>query len=130
MAEATAGGHRRLAVLGDGELAEITAIVSEELRYEIVGFIAPESSRKRIVGRPVVADWNEMCDVNGAILATFDNPHTVYATFRAAQPDVPIFVPRQLNALLWRSPRPNEPLACRAYAAAGRGEGALAPHEQ
>ena len=105
MADAAKGGHRRLAVLGAGELAEITAIVSEESGVEIAGFIAPDSLRKRIAGRPVVAHWSEIEHGDGAILATFDDARTVYEAFRAVQPDVPIFIPRQLNALLRRSPK-------------------------
>src|SRR5262245_44901306 len=39
MADAASQGHRRLAVLGAGELAEIIAIVSEESEIEILGFV-------------------------------------------------------------------------------------------
>lgn len=53
MDKAAAKGHKRLAVLGDGELAEIAAIVSEEGPTEIVGFIAEKSTRERIAGRSV-----------------------------------------------------------------------------
>lgn len=105
MAEAAKVGHRRLAVLGDGELAEIVAIVSEESEVEIVGFLAPKSKRKRIVGRPVVSRWSEVRDADGVIFATFDNAHAVYEAFRAQQPEIAIFVPRQLSALLRRSPK-------------------------
>ena len=105
MAEAATQGHRRLAVLGAEELAEITAIVSDEGPIEIIGFVAPKSSRKKIAGRPVVANWSGLQHADGALLATFEEARTVYDAFRAEQSDVPIFVPRQLRSLVGRKPK-------------------------
>jgi len=105
MAEAAKQGHRRLAVLGAEELAEITAIVSDECPVEIVGFVAPNCPRKQIAGRPVVASWSGLQHADGALLATFENARTAYDTFRAEQPGVPIFVPRQLRSLIWSKPK-------------------------
>jgi hypothetical protein len=104
MAEAAEQGHRRLAVLGAGELAEITAIISEESAVEIAGFIAPDSTRKRIAGRPVVASWSAVDAADGAVLATFEDARAVYDVFRAKQPTVTVFVPKQLHSLVWRKP--------------------------
>jgi DNA-binding MarR family transcriptional regulator len=102
MAEAARDGHQRLAVLGAEELAEITAIVSEESAVEIAGFIAPGSTRKRIAGRPVVASWSGVEAADGAVLATFEDARQVYDAFRAEQPKVTVFVPRQLRSLVWK----------------------------
>src|SRR3989304_1608586 len=73
MMEAARGGHKQLAVLGAGELAEITAIVSEESPVTVAGFIAPESPRRSIAGRPVVATWSELDGAEWAILATLED---------------------------------------------------------
>jgi DNA-binding MarR family transcriptional regulator len=105
MAEAARQGHRRLAVLGGEELAEIIAIVSDEFPIEIVGFVAPDSPRKKIAGRPVVASWSGLQHADGAILATFENARAVYDVFCAEQAGVPIFVPRQLRSLVWNKPK-------------------------
>jgi DNA-binding MarR family transcriptional regulator len=105
MAEAARDGHQRLAVLGAEELAEIIAIVSEESAVEIAGFIAPDSKRLRIVGRPVVASWAGLEAADGAILATFEDARSVYDAFRVEQPTVPLFVPRQLRSLVLRTSR-------------------------
>jgi DNA-binding MarR family transcriptional regulator len=102
MAEAAREGHQRLAVLGAEELAEITVIVSEESAVEIAGFIAPGSTRKRIAGRPVVANWSGVEAADGAVLATFAGARHVYDAFRAEQPTVPVFIPRQLRSLIWK----------------------------
>jgi DNA-binding MarR family transcriptional regulator len=104
MAEAAEQSLTRLAVLGAEELAEIIAIVSEESRVKVVGFIAPDSPRRRLVGRPVVASWSDLKGTDGAILATFRETPAVYATFRAEHPTVPVFVPRQLRSLVRKEP--------------------------
>jgi DNA-binding MarR family transcriptional regulator len=104
LAKAHRESHIRLAVLGAEELAEIIAIVSEESPIEIAGFIAPDSERKRIAGRPVVASWSSIDGADAAILATFQNARAVYDTFRAQHPAVTVFVPRQLYSLVWKRP--------------------------
>jgi hypothetical protein len=102
MAEASNQGHKRLAVLGAEELAEIIAIVSEETSIEIAGFVAAASPRSRIAGRPVVRRWSDIEGADGAVLATFDDARLVYDAFRAEHPGVATFVPRQLRALVWK----------------------------
>ncbi|RMF01305.1 MAG: winged helix-turn-helix transcriptional regulator [Alphaproteobacteria bacterium] len=101
MEKASRNGHTRLAGLGDGELAEITAIVSEEAPADVVCFIAAGSSRERVVGRPVLADWDADGELHAAVLATLEEPKSVYQAFTAAHPDVPVYVPGQLHALVW-----------------------------
>jgi DNA-binding MarR family transcriptional regulator len=103
--EAAKQGHKKLAVLGAEELAEIIALVSDEASLEIVAFIAPNSERKQIAGRPVLPNWSSVEGATGAILATFVDAHSVYEGFRAEQPDVPVFVPRQLRSLIWTEQR-------------------------
>jgi hypothetical protein len=103
LGDAARVGHRRLAVLGAGELAEIIAIVSDESEIEIVGFVTPDSRRKRIAGRPVVSNWSGLDGADGALLATFEDARVVFDAFRAEQPTVTVFVPRQLRSLIWKA---------------------------
>jgi hypothetical protein len=103
MADAASQGHRRLAVLGAGELAEIIAIVSEESEIEILGFVDSRSVRQRIAGRPVVASWTDIPNADGALLATFEDTRPIFEAFRAKHPSIPVFVPKQLQSLLWNS---------------------------
>lgn len=101
MESAGAKGHERLAVLGDGELAEIAAIVSDETPVEIVGFIAVKGGRERIAGRPVVNNWKRIVKADAALLATLDDARAVFEAFTQANPDVPVHVPGQLKSLVW-----------------------------
>lgn len=98
---AGAKGHTRLVVLGDGELAEIAAIVSEEGPVEIIGFIADKSTRERIAGRPVVKNWKNIDGADAVMLATVTDAKAVFKAFTKVNPTVPIFLPKQLEALVW-----------------------------
>lgn len=100
MRDAGAQGHRHLAVLGDGDFAEITLIVSHDASVEVVGFIAPDSARKRLADRPVVSSWSEIEGADGVVLAAIEDASAVFERFREEQPTVPIFVPEQLRSLL------------------------------
>lgn len=102
MRNAKTNGHNHLAVLGDGELAEIALIVSHETPVDIVGFIAPDSSRPCIAGRPVVPTWGQIVGADGAILATVEDALAVFKEFSAEQPTVPVLVPEQLRSLVWK----------------------------
>jgi hypothetical protein len=100
--EAGEKGHKNLVVLGDGELAEISLIVSHDTPVEIIGFIAPGGVRQRIAGRPVVSTWSEIEGADGAVLATVEDALAVFKRFRAEQPGVPVFVAEQLRSLIWK----------------------------
>ena len=98
---AAAKDHKRLVVLGDGELAEIAAIVSEETPVEVVGFIAKKSGRQRIAGMPVVKSWTQIRNADAAILATLNDAKSVFRAFTKANPKIHVHVPGQLDALVW-----------------------------
>lgn len=100
MEKAAANGHKRLAVLGDSELAEIATIVSAEGPAKIVGFIAGNSARGRIAGCPVVSNWNEIGEADAAILATLEDAKKVYKAFTKANPNIHVYVPGQLETLV------------------------------
>lgn len=101
MERAAGNGHKRLAMLGDGELAEIAAIVSDEHAIEIVGFVAEGSKRHRIAGRPVVGRLDELDAADAVILAMVEDARPLLDAFTKAYPDVPTYVPAQLEALIW-----------------------------
>lgn len=101
MQSAVVDGHSRLAVLGDGELAEIAAIICDEYAAEIVAFFKPMSKRKSIAGYPVVSGWNDVDAADAVLLASVEEAKGLYENFRREFPDVPVYVPGQLEALLW-----------------------------
>ena len=100
MTEARQDGRQRLGVLGDGELAEIAAIVSEEVSVDIAGFVGL-NGRERIAGFPVVHRFGELDAVDAALLATVGDAKAVYDAMRREQPDIVVYIPKQLSALVW-----------------------------
>ena len=101
MAQAAADGHRRISVLGDGELAEIAAVVSGETPVEVIGFLNGGSNRKRIANYPVASDLSELKGTEAVLLATLDETKAVYDAFRDRHPDIEVYVPSQLGPLVW-----------------------------
>ena len=101
MNQAAADGHRRIALLGDGELAEIAAVVSEEAPVDVVGIVDPNSARTRIAGHPVAKDLAALGAVDAMMLAALDDTKAVYDAFQASNPDIEVYVPGQLGPLLW-----------------------------
>ena len=101
MMKARAEDHVRLTVLGDDELAEIAAVVADEVPIAGAGFIAAESKRDRIAGRPVVSDWTAIHGADAVLLATVLDARTVYSNFISTNSSIPVYVPAQLTALIW-----------------------------
>jgi DNA-binding MarR family transcriptional regulator len=101
MLEAKEDGRRLLGVLGDGELAEIAAVVSSEASIEIAGFVGADGSRARLAGLPVVQSFCDLDGVDAALLATLADAKEVHAAMRRERPDVALYVPKQLRALVW-----------------------------
>lgn len=99
MNEAQRNGHRRLAVLGDGELAEIAAIISSDALVEIVGFLGSNGRREQIGGIPVVKEWETLRDAEAAVLATVDDARAHCQAVRGY--GVTVYVPKQLSSLVW-----------------------------
>lgn len=100
MSEARKRGHLRLGVLGAGELAEIAAITGAEAKVKIIGFVGEPSARAAISGLPVKESWAEMGRVDAALLASVEHARTMHADMLRNYPDVEVYVPRQLAALL------------------------------
>ncbi|MDA7946896.1 MAG: winged helix-turn-helix transcriptional regulator [Hyphomicrobiaceae bacterium] len=98
---AAAAGHTRLAVLGDGELAEIAAIICDECGIEIVAFVMPSSKRKSVAGHSVVSSWTDVESADGVLLATVEDAKKIHGKFTRNYPEVPVYVPGQLEALVW-----------------------------
>ena len=100
LAEANEKGHERAVVIGSSELAEIAAIVSDQVPVAIIGFVDHKSERATLAGWPVTKSLAELGDADSAILATLEDTREVYRQFRRENSDIPVFVPPQLTALV------------------------------
>ncbi len=100
MSAARQRGHRRLGVLGAGELAEIAAITSTEAQVKIVGFVGEPETRAMISGLPVKRSWAQIGKADAALVADLEHARAICASMRRDYPQVELHVPRQLAPLL------------------------------
>lgn len=106
MKRAAGNGHARIAVLGVGELAEMSAIVAHEAGVEVVGFISAEVEGQSFARLPRVACWSDLPDrssAQAALLATLTDTKRAHDDFVRAQPAVPLYVPSKLKGLIGAS---------------------------
>lgn len=104
-----ARSFRRLALVGDGDMAEVAVLSASEVRVDLVCVIDPNSIRQQCAGRPVVPDLaaaQALCgDLGGpdALIVTDMNASqetfedTTALAVRAGMPDGRIFAPEILR---------------------------------
>ena len=68
----------RLALIGAGELAEITALTALDSPVEIVGVVDPSAAGSRLAGLRVVADIGELDPVEAVIITDMRAPQRTY----------------------------------------------------
>jgi DNA-binding MarR family transcriptional regulator len=71
---AVARGQRRLALIGDGDLAEIASLVVREFPLEIVGTVTATADREALK-----AETNALGEIDAVLLTALINPRETYA---------------------------------------------------
>ncbi len=94
---ASAHGWRRLALIGRGDLAEITMLCVMQHEIEIVGIVDPNSTETRFMDRPVVANIGELQDVDAAILTDLRSPQATYERYAQQVPPGRLVAPPLLK---------------------------------
>lgn len=69
---------KRLALIGSGELAEITALTALDSSIEIVGIVDAANAGGRVAGLPVVADLVDLDSVEAVIITDMRFPQKSY----------------------------------------------------
>lgn len=91
LADALAQGHRRVVLVGDGDLAEIASLVARDHPVDIVGVVAAECEPT-----PLAAAVAACGEVDAVIVTTLVGPREVFeaalAVFGAERVHVPAFL--------------------------------------
>lgn len=90
-------GHRRLVLIGGGELAEIAVMASRDTAVELVAIVDPETNRDQLFGVPVVRDLAEAAEWNVVIVTDAKRPQMIYDELRALISADRIFMPALLK---------------------------------
>lgn len=94
---AAAQGWRRLALIGGGDLTEITMLCAMQHEVEIVGIVDPNSTEPRFMDRPVVADLAALENVDAAIVTDLRAPQATYERYAQQVPPGRLVAPPLLK---------------------------------
>lgn len=94
---ASAQGWRRLALIGHGDLTEITMLCAMQHEVEIVGIVDPTSTESRFMDRPVVADLAALGNVDAAIVTDLQAPQATYERYARQVPQGRLVAPPLLK---------------------------------
>ena len=90
-------GWRRLAMVGDGDLAEIATLAALESPVDLVLVIAPGCNRATVAGRPVETNLERARDFDAVLLTDMTSTQATYEALRAILPDDRILAPDVLR---------------------------------
>ncbi len=95
--DASAQGWRRLALIGGGDLTEITMLCALQHEVEIVGIVDPASTEPRFMDRPVVADLAALGNIDAAIVTDLQAPQATYERYARQVPHGRLVAPPLLK---------------------------------
>lgn len=94
---ASAQGWRRLALIGGGDLTEITMLCALQHEVEIVGIVDPASTERRFMDRPIVADLATLGNIDAAIITDLQAPQATYERYARQVPHGRLIAPPLLK---------------------------------
>lgn len=90
-------GWRRVVLVGDGELAEVTVIAAMETGVELVAVVAPGCNATRLAGVRVVGRLDDAGEVDAVLVTDIRAAQEVYERLRGAVADERILTPELLH---------------------------------
>lgn len=100
-------GWRRVALVGDGDLAEIAMLSARESAVELVAVLVPGANKASAIGLPVAARFEDLPPVDALLLTDIRAPQERYAELRARFDPARILVPQLLRVVRERPNGPN-----------------------
>lgn len=90
-------GWQRVALAGDGDLAEIATLAAKETSIELVAVIAPGCNAAEIAGLPVRSRFDAAMDFDAVLVTDIRCAQATYEWLRERLPDARILVPDLLG---------------------------------
>ncbi|MCR9137424.1 MAG: winged helix-turn-helix transcriptional regulator [Alphaproteobacteria bacterium] len=92
-----AHGWTKVALVGDGDLAEIATLAAIDAQVKPVAVIAPGSNRESVVGLPAAGSLTEARDFDAVLLTDMENAQATYEALLYLLPDERILAPQLLR---------------------------------
>ena len=101
-----AAGHKRVAMVGASELAEIATIVATEIDVTIVALVDPHTSKSRFAGIPVRTDLAALADeVDAVMITSLSDPQSLFEAAVDVLGAERVFLPSVLDIIIARGRR-------------------------
>jgi len=117
LSECGAVNHRRLALAGVGELAEIATLSAAETSVEVVCVVGPDSSGRQCAGRPIFANLTEAISwaqpvggIDAVVITDVKAPQATYESIVAEAETLGLSRNRILTPSILRITRGQKPL--------------------
>ena len=88
---------RRVALAGEGDLAEIATLAARETSVELVVVIAPGCNAKEVAGLPVATDIEAASAVDAVLVTDIRGSQATYDALRERLPEERVLTPRLLH---------------------------------
>ena len=97
LGDAAAAGWRRIALAGEGELAEIALLVALKHPVEILGILSARANGAQVFDRPVAARLDALPPVDAVLLTELETPQGTFDRLRDLVPPGRLLVPELLR---------------------------------
>lgn len=97
LSECANQGWRRVALVGDGDLAEIATLCAREFDLELVGVLGDGPAGAGRAGLPVVGDFEALGHIDAAVITDLSDPQGAFERLRGHLPEARVLAPAMLR---------------------------------
>jgi len=97
LGDAAAAGWRRIALAGEGDLAEIALLVALRHPVEIVGILSSRANGARVLDRPAATSLDDLPPADAVLLTELETPQGTFDRLHRQVPPGRLLVPELLK---------------------------------
>ena len=90
-------GWRRVALIGDGDLAEIATLCAREFNLELVGVLGDAPAPSGRAGLPVAGNLDALGEIDAAVITDLNNPQDAFERVRGRLSEARVLAPEMLR---------------------------------
>ena len=97
LSECAGQGWRRVALVGDGDLAEIATLCAREFDLELVGVLGDGPAPSGRAGLPVAGELDALGEIDAAVITDLSDPQGAFERLRGHLPEARVLAPAMLR---------------------------------